>query len=46
MMIAIASLCVAAASIAIVHLDGLATVVAAQVAVGVSSVTIPLASLR
>jgi predicted MFS family arabinose efflux permease len=43
MMIAIASLCVAAASIAIVHLDGLATVVAAQVAVGVSSVIIPLA---
>ncbi|HLI82102.1 MAG TPA: MFS transporter [Candidatus Binataceae bacterium] len=43
MMIAIASLCVAAASIAIVHLDGLVTVVAAQVAVGISSVIIPLA---
>src|ERR1700733_14146627 len=43
MMIAIASLCVAAASIAIVHLNGLGPVVAAQVAVGVSSVIIPLA---
>lgn len=43
MMIALASLGVAAASIAIVHLDGLATIVAAQVAVGVSSVIIPLA---
>ncbi len=43
MMIALASVGVAAASIAIVHLDGLATVVAAQVMVGVSSVIIPLA---
>ncbi len=42
-MIALASLGVAAASIAIVHLDGLVTVIAAQVLVGVSSVIIPLA---
>jgi predicted MFS family arabinose efflux permease len=43
MMIALASLGVAAASIAIVHLDGLATVVAAQVMVGAASVIVPLA---
>ena len=43
MMIAIASIAVAAASIAIVHFDGFSAVVAAQVAVGVSSVVIPLA---
>jgi predicted MFS family arabinose efflux permease len=43
MMIAVASIAVAAASIAIVHLDGFLAVVAAQVAVGVSSVVIPLA---
>ena len=43
MMIALASLGVAAASIAIVHLDGIGTVIAAQVMVGVSSVIIPLA---
>ncbi|HLX38021.1 MAG TPA: MFS transporter [Candidatus Binataceae bacterium] len=43
MMIAIASLGVAAASIAIVHLDGFVTIVVAQVVVGVSSVAIPLA---
>jgi len=36
MMIAPASLAVAAVSVAIVHLDGLATVVTAQVAVGIS----------
>lgn len=42
-MIALASLGVAAASLAIVHLDGLATVIAAQVMVGISSVVIPLA---
>ncbi len=42
-MIALASMGVAFASIAIVHLNGLATVVAAQVMVGVSSVIIPLA---
>src|ERR1700693_3993517 len=41
--IGIAALGVAAASIAIVHLDGLRTVIAAQVVVGVSSVVIPLA---
>ncbi len=43
MMIALASIGVAAASIAIVHLDGLMTIIAAQVVVGVSSVIIPLA---
>src|SRR5580698_9461750 len=43
LMIALASLAVAAASLAIVHLHGFATVVAAQVAVAVSSVIIPLA---
>jgi MFS family permease len=42
-MIAIASIAVAVASLAIVHLNGFASVVAAQVAVGVSSVVIPLA---
>jgi predicted MFS family arabinose efflux permease len=43
MMVAFASIGVAAASIAIVHLEGLATVVAAQVMAGISSVVIPLA---
>ena len=42
-MIALASIGVAAASIAIVHLDGLVPIVTAQVVVGVSSVVIPLA---
>jgi predicted MFS family arabinose efflux permease len=42
-MTALASLGVAAASIAIVHLDGLMTIIAAQVVVGVCSVIIPLA---
>jgi predicted MFS family arabinose efflux permease len=42
-MIALASIAVAVASIAIVHLNGFATVVTAQVIVGASSVVIPLA---